>query len=74
MVESSLFVMKAIAATLLPSTPSRAHYQFGFGDLVHVFEGMLVYSPCAKSETLPKSLLLKYDTPPTHPHITNVAM
>lgn len=59
-VESSLLVMKALATSLLPSTTNRAHYHFGFGDLVHVVEGMLMYSPGAKSESLPKVLLLKY--------------
>jgi dynein heavy chain, axonemal len=60
LVEGSLFVLRSVAGTLLPSTPVRAHYHFGYGDLVRVFKGILQYNPTSKSDSLPKFLLLKY--------------
>lgn len=60
LVEGSLAIVRALTSTLVPSTPSRSHYCFGFGDLVRVFRGILGYSPSSLSDTLPKHLV-KYE-------------
>lgn len=59
-VEASLHVMQSLARSLLPSSPTRSHYNFGYGDLVRVFKTIVAYNPAPKVETIPKSLLLKY--------------
>jgi hypothetical protein len=66
LVEGSVAVTRSLASTLLPSTPLRAHYHFGYWNLVRVFQGILSYNPSSKSETLPKLILVKYAAPILH--------
>lgn len=60
LVEGSIAVVRSMAKDLLPSASLRVHYNFGYGNLVRVFQGILGYNPSSKSETLPKLLLIKY--------------
>ncbi len=59
LVEASIQVARALSQTLVPLTPTRAHYYFGYGDLVRAFRGVLLYNPATKTDTNPKVLLVR---------------